>query len=368
MRLLDPVTLGRCTAPDRVFLGPHVTNLGDDDRRPTGRHVAVFERRASGGCGTIVIEGAACTCRTGRTSGRRSPNDAATAGVDRRRLPSARRGRRRVARPRRGQGRRRTTNVRCGRRHAYPRSTPREVPKLDGGSSDITAVVDGFANAAKLAADAGCDGVEINAGQHSLVRQFLSGLTNQWDDEWGRDRNLFARQPRRSPRRSACPAGPAATARPSRRPVGRDVDLARRGPVHLDQIRPRLDRVVPPLAVAATGPGRGSAQAELASHGRVQPVGGEQPVGADAPAAPPARTPVESCSTVSTRSTTNRAPSSSARARERRVQRGAPHAERRCRRRSGAPRCAARRGSRRRAAGSRAGARRAGRARAPRRA
>ena len=59
---------------------------------------------------------------------------------------------------------------------------------------DIAAVVDGFAAAAKLAADAGCDGVEINAGQHSLIRQFLSGLTNQRDDEWGHDRNLFARQ------------------------------------------------------------------------------------------------------------------------------------------------------------------------------
>ncbi|MEJ7720337.1 MAG: hypothetical protein WKF58_07730 [Ilumatobacteraceae bacterium] len=40
--------------------------------------------------------------------------------------------------------------------------------------------------------DAGCDGVEINAGQHSLVRQFLSGLTNHRDDEWGGDRLRFA--------------------------------------------------------------------------------------------------------------------------------------------------------------------------------
>ncbi len=37
------------------------------------------------------------------------------------------------------------------------------------------------------------DGVEVNAGQHSLVRQFLSGLTNLRDDEWGADRLHFAR-------------------------------------------------------------------------------------------------------------------------------------------------------------------------------
>ena len=36
--------------------------------------------------------------------------------------------------------------------------------------------------------------MEINAGQHSLVRQFLSGLTNQRDDAWGQDRLLFAHQ------------------------------------------------------------------------------------------------------------------------------------------------------------------------------
>jgi 2,4-dienoyl-CoA reductase (NADPH2) len=61
-------------------------------------------------------------------------------------------------------------------------------------ADDIAAVVAGFAAATKVAIDAGCDGVEINAGQHSLVRQFLSGLTNQRDDEWGADRTLFARQ------------------------------------------------------------------------------------------------------------------------------------------------------------------------------
>ena len=58
MKLLEPVALGPRTAPNRVLFGPHVTNLGDDDRRFTARHVAYYERRARGGCGTIVVEGA----------------------------------------------------------------------------------------------------------------------------------------------------------------------------------------------------------------------------------------------------------------------------------------------------------------------
>ena len=42
-----------------------------------------------------------------------------------------------------------------------------------------------------LAAGSGLDGVEINAGQHSLLRQFQSGLTNQRGDDYGQDRLLL---------------------------------------------------------------------------------------------------------------------------------------------------------------------------------
>jgi 2,4-dienoyl-CoA reductase-like NADH-dependent reductase (Old Yellow Enzyme family) len=74
-----------------------------------------------------------------------------------------------------------------------PEVNSREVPKWME-AADIEAVVAGFATAASLAVEAGCDGVEINAGQHSLVRQFLSGLTNHRGDEWGQDR-LLVRPP-----------------------------------------------------------------------------------------------------------------------------------------------------------------------------
>ena len=61
-------------------------------------------------------------------------------------------------------------------------------------SGDIDEVIQGFGDATKAAVGAGCDGVEINAGQHSLVRQFLSGLTNHRGDDWGTDRQRFARE------------------------------------------------------------------------------------------------------------------------------------------------------------------------------
>ena len=53
---------------------------------------------------------------------------------------------------------------------------------------EINALVGGFAAAAALAGRSGVDGVEINAGQYSLLRQFHSGLTNQRGDRYGQDR------------------------------------------------------------------------------------------------------------------------------------------------------------------------------------
>jgi 2,4-dienoyl-CoA reductase (NADPH2) len=73
-----------------------------------------------------------------------------------------------------------------------PEVNSREVPKWME-PADIDAVVEGFASAAALAVSCGLDGVEVNAGQHSLIRQFLSGLTNHRSDEWGTDRLLLAR-------------------------------------------------------------------------------------------------------------------------------------------------------------------------------
>ena len=81
-------------------------------------------------------------------------------------------------------------------------------------------MVAGFAAAAALAAGAGLDGVEINAGQYSLLRQFHSGLTNQRGDDYGKDRLLLtervlravARRGRRRPGTRRC--GCAATSLP----------------------------------------------------------------------------------------------------------------------------------------------------------
>ncbi len=201
--LLRPLTLGTVTAPNRVMFGPHVTNLGDDDRRFTDRHRAYYERRARGGCGVIVTEGAsvdssdwpyeraplADLCGDGWQSivdACRPHGALVVASLDHAG----------------GQGSSAYHQRELWAPSTVPEVNTREVPKqMERG--DIDEVVAGFATAARRAIDAGCDGVEINAGQHSLVRQFLSGLTNHRDDEWGGDRLGFASDVVRATRAAA---------------------------------------------------------------------------------------------------------------------------------------------------------------------
>ena len=192
MRLTESLSLGARTAPNRVMFGPHVTNLGDDDRRLTSRHVAYYERRALGGCGIVVVEGASvhesdwpyerAPLASRCADGWRSITDAChrhgslvIASLDHAG----------------GQGSSAYSQLPLWAPSRVPEVNTREVPKWME-VSDVHAVIEGFGAAARLAIDSGVDGVEINAGQHSLVRQFMSGLTNHRGDEWA-DRLAFPR-------------------------------------------------------------------------------------------------------------------------------------------------------------------------------
>ncbi|WFR73848.1 hypothetical protein P9209_10165 [Prescottella defluvii] len=75
----------------------------------------------------------------------------------------------------------------------FPDPVSRELP-MEMERAEIAALVDGFRGAAALAAASGVDGVEIDAGASSLLRQFHSGLTNRRTDEYGSDRLRLTRE------------------------------------------------------------------------------------------------------------------------------------------------------------------------------
>jgi len=205
--LLDPLPLRGRAARNRIVFAAHVTNLAADGL-PGERLCAYYERRARGGAGVVVVEEAFVHPSS-------HPYERAIRGDDPAIVPAYRRlaGRLHAA----GalalaqlghagmQGSGRVRKQALWAPSAVPDPATLEMPKVME-PEDVAAVVAGFALAARHAVAGGMDGVEVNAGQHSLVRQFLSGLTNLRDDDYGGDperRLRFAREVLGAVRREA---------------------------------------------------------------------------------------------------------------------------------------------------------------------
>ena len=191
--LTGPVALGAVEAPSRVVFGPHETNLGVG-RAIGERHVAYYAARSAGGAGVLVTESASV-----------HPTDWP---YERAPLASAcRPGWQAVVEACRPHG----TVVLAGLGHAGGQGSSafsqsvlwapspvadvvtRELP-MAMGPLELAALVEGFAAAARAAVDAGCHGVEVDAGPLAVLRQFHSGLTNQRADAYGEDRLLLTRE------------------------------------------------------------------------------------------------------------------------------------------------------------------------------
>ena len=193
MKVLEPLSLRDRQSPNRVLFGPHETNLGFD-RSIGERHLAYYERRAAGGAGLVVCEEAsvhesdwpyercplAADCGPGWTALADRVHAHGSLAI----AAIGHTG---------GQGSSAYSQRPLWAPSGVPEVNTREMPKVME-HHEIEAVVRGFGAAADLAVRSGLDGVEVNAGQNSLVRQFLSGLTNLRDDDYGTDRLRFARE------------------------------------------------------------------------------------------------------------------------------------------------------------------------------
>ncbi len=191
--LTEPVAIAGRTAPSRVVFGPHETNLGRG-RALSDRHVAYYGTRAAGGAGVVVTEPAsvhpsdwpyeraplATSCGPGweAIAERCRPHGTLVLG-----------GIGHCG----GQGSSAHSQAALWAPSRVADVVSRELP-MAMERPELTALVDGFAQAASVAAVAGLDGVEVDAGPVSLLRQFHSGLTNLRDDEYGDDRLRLTRE------------------------------------------------------------------------------------------------------------------------------------------------------------------------------
>jgi 2,4-dienoyl-CoA reductase (NADPH2) len=203
--LAAPWTLRGRAAPCRILFGPHETNLGDG-RTLSDRHAAYYEARAAGGAGVIVLEEASVHPLDWPYE--RAPL-ASACGESWREVGGAihRHGALALAALGHsgGQGSSAFSQRELWGPSPVPEVPGREVPKAME-AQDIAEVLDGFAAATRLALAAGLDGVEVNAGQRSLLRTFMSGMTNHRGDAYGEDRLRLLREVLEAVRRAASEA------------------------------------------------------------------------------------------------------------------------------------------------------------------
>lgn len=195
--MLDNLKLRSKIAPSRVLFGAHCTNFATDNL-PNARHAAYYARRAIGGAGLIVMEEASVHHSDW-------PYEKAIRGYDEQIVARYRL----VATAVQPHGTLLLAQLghngmqASGHVHkhvtfaasAIANPATMEMPKVME-ATDIRDVIAGFGRAAEFAMQGGLDGVEINAGQNSLIRQFISGLTNFRPDEYGgtlENRLRFAR-------------------------------------------------------------------------------------------------------------------------------------------------------------------------------
>ena len=205
--LLAPLALGGRSAPNRIVFAAHQTNFATHHRFEK-RHADYYAARAAGGVGLIVLEGSVV-----------HPSDWPYEYVIRGDDEAVVDGYRLVGEAVQRHGAlllaHLTHSGMQGSSHYSQRPlwAPSPVPEVASREmpqamerTEITQVIDGFARAARYAMAGGLDGVEINAGQSSLIRQFLSPLTNQRGDDYGGDlddRLRFARGVIRAVREAA---------------------------------------------------------------------------------------------------------------------------------------------------------------------
>ena len=180
--LFKPLDLGFCTLPNRVLMGSMHTGL-EDRSRDFPKLAAYFAERARGGVGLMVTGGIAPN-----VVGWLKPFSGKLSWpweIQKHRI---------VTKAVHAEGGKICMQILHAGRYAYhPLSvsasaiqapiSPFKPRALTGWG--VERQIKAFVRSAKLARDAGYDGVEVMGSEGYLINQFLSARTNQRTDEWG---------------------------------------------------------------------------------------------------------------------------------------------------------------------------------------
>jgi len=184
--LFSPLKIGSAVVPNRIHFAAHLTNFAED-QEISERHIYYYRERARGGCGLITTEELSV-----------HPSDQAYERLVEAYRPEAIPGYRRLTQAIHQSDTRIFAQLNhngmqadgtISRRPVWgpsPGADPlfRETCK-EMEAEEIAECIESFARSAAYALEGGFDGIELQMGHSSLIRQFLSPATNFRVDEYG---------------------------------------------------------------------------------------------------------------------------------------------------------------------------------------
>ena len=184
--LFSPLLIGKVVVPNRISFSAHLTNLAEHNL-PSEKHMYYLAERAKGGAGLIITEEQSV-----------HPTDHSYEKLLDAFKPEVVPGYRQICRAvheyetkifaqlnhNGGQGDGSYSRLPVIGPSPVPDFMFREVPK-EMEIEDIREVIEYFCRAASHVREGGFDGIELQIGHSSLMRQFLSPLTNLRADDYG---------------------------------------------------------------------------------------------------------------------------------------------------------------------------------------
>ncbi|WNL40054.1 NADPH-dependent 2,4-dienoyl-CoA reductase [Halomonas sp. PAMB 3232] len=182
--LFTPITLGPLTLPNRVLMGSMHTNL-EETRGGFARLAAFYAERARAGVSLIVTGGIAPNPEGAVFEGASALTDEAQLSEHRQVVEAVH-----------AEGGHLCMQILHAGRYAYspvlvaPSAlqapiNPHAPRALE--THEVEQQIDDYVRCARLAQQAGYDGVEVMGSEGYLINQFICRRTNQRDDEWGGD-------------------------------------------------------------------------------------------------------------------------------------------------------------------------------------
>ena len=196
MKFSESFRIGSLELKNRFIMAPVKSAYGNPKGEVTPRHLTYYDNLSKGGVAMIILEPVAVS-----QSGREHPKQLAV------HLPDSQQQLQKIVDVLHKNDTFACLNLNHAGRAANPKATgmapeaPSAVPCPATGQTpeilqkqEIEGIVEGYRQAVRVAAAAGFDAIEIQAGHGYLIQQFLSERTNLREDEYGRDKTLFIKE------------------------------------------------------------------------------------------------------------------------------------------------------------------------------